>query len=150
MNGAILSDVATIERIAIDRGRARSCAPTPTAAPASRLPSENRQIGRIIEFAGVAFSVSDGAILGPTGPSAWCRARFAIAWVAREAFGFSSAGDRPGARRSRPFDVLTAQRRAEELRAEDEDYREITDRLLALVTPKKSQEEEAENAPSSH
>jgi hypothetical protein len=41
-------------------------------------------------------------------------------------------------------------KRAEELREQDEDYRDITDRLLALVTPKKVHEEEAENAPSSH
>jgi hypothetical protein len=48
------------------------------------LPSENKQIGRIIEFAGVAFGVSEGAILGPTRSERVCRARFAIAWVAHQ------------------------------------------------------------------
>jgi chromosomal replication initiation ATPase DnaA len=149
MNG-VMSDVATIERIASIESELRTLRADAYRRAGIPLPSENRQIGRIIEFAGVAFSVSDGAILGPTRAERVCRARFAIAWVAREAFGISSVvigralGDRDHAT------ILNAQRRAEEWRAEDEDYRDVTDRLLALMIPKKSQEEEAENAATSH
>lgn len=148
MNG-ILSDVATIERIAAIESELKMMRVEAYRRAGIPLPSENRQMGRIIEFAGVAFSVADGAILGATRSERVCRARFAIAWVAREAFGLSSTvigrslGDRDHST------ILSAQRRAQEMRAADDEYRDITDRLLAMLTPKK-QSEEAENAPTSH
>jgi chromosomal replication initiation ATPase DnaA len=113
------------------------------------LPSENRQIGRIIEFA-ASLSASR------TERSSARRGRARLPRPVRDRLGRArgvrlssvvigrALGDRDHST------ILNAQRRAEELRAEDEEYREITDRLLALVTPKKTQEEEAENAASSH
>lgn len=150
MNPAILSDIATIEQIGRIEDQLKMLRADAYRRAGIPLPSENRQIGRIVEFASVAFGVSDGAILGPTRSGRACRARFAIAWVAREAFGLSTPaigralGDRDHST------VLNAQRRCEEIREQDEDYRELTDRLLALVIPKERDSEEAENAPSSH
>jgi chromosomal replication initiation ATPase DnaA len=64
------------------------------------------------------------------------RARFAVMWVARELFGFStpvigrSLGNRDHST------VLNGIKRAEELREDDDDFREITDGLIAIFTPK--------------
>jgi chromosomal replication initiation ATPase DnaA len=44
--------------------------------------------------------------------------------------------------------VLNGLKRAEEWRESDRDFREITDGLIAVFTPKIT--EEAENGPSSH
>lgn len=149
MNG-ILSDIAAIERISTIEAELKILRAEAYRRAGIPLPSENKQIGRVIEFASVSFAVPEGAILGPTRSERVCRARFAIAWVAHQAFGCSSTvigralGDRDHST------VLSSLKRAGELREQDEEYREMTDRLLALVTPKRTYQEEAENAPSSH
>lgn len=149
MNGT-LSDVATIERIASIEAELKTLRAEAYRRAGIPLPAENKQIGRIVEFASVAFAVSEGALLGPTRSARASRARFAVAWVAHNAFGLSSTvigralGDRDHST------VLSSLRRAVEMRDEDEEYRELTDRLLALVTPKRAQEEEAEDAATSH
>lgn len=149
MNDAILSDIATIERITAIEDELRQLRVEAYRRAGIPLPSENKQIGRIVQFASVAFGVSDGAILGPTRSERICKARFAIAWVAQEGFGLSSVaigralGDRDHST------VLAAIKRANAWREADPDYREVTDGLLALVLPKKPAEE-TENAPSSH
>jgi chromosomal replication initiation ATPase DnaA len=149
VNDAILSDVATIERINAIETELRQLRVQAYRSAGIPLPSENKQIGRIVQFAAVAFGVSDGAILGPTRSERICRARFAIAWVAQNGFGLSSTvigralGDRDHST------VLAAIKRANGWRETDAEYREITDGLLALVVPKKNSEE-AENAASSH
>jgi chromosomal replication initiation ATPase DnaA len=149
VNG-ILSDVATIERIATIEAELKMLRVEAYRRAGIPLPSSNQKVWRIIEFAGVAFSVSEGAILGPTRAARIVRARDAVAWVAKEAFGTSSVDIGRALGERDHSTILTAQRRAEALRATDEGFRDATDRLLALVIPKKSQEEEGENVPSSH
>lgn len=147
MNGC-LSELATIERIGAIESELAVLRVDAYRRAGIPLPSENKQIGRIVRFAGVAFSVAEGSILGPSRSARLCRARFAIAWVAHQAFGLSSVvigralGDRDHST------VLSAIRRAEEWRAGDEDYRQITDRLLALISPKRPDIQEAADAAS--
>jgi chromosomal replication initiation ATPase DnaA len=149
MNG-ILSDVATIERIASIEAELQKLRADAYMRAGIPMPAEHARVARLIQFAAVAFGVSESMIIGPTRSHRMCRARFAVAWAAQQAFGLSSPaigralGDRDHTT------ILMAVRRANDWRAEDEEYRELTDRLLALVMPKNRVSEEAENAPSSH
>jgi chromosomal replication initiation ATPase DnaA len=143
-----LSDIATIERIHAIESELKLIRVEAYRRAGIPLPIENKQIGRVVEFAAVAFAVSDGAILGPTRAARVVRARDAIAWVADQAFGTSSVAIGRALGERDHSTVLAALRRAQQWREADDDYREITDRLLAMVIPRKR--EEAENAPSSH
>lgn len=104
------------------------------------LPGRHERVSQIVSAAAHMFRVSAMSITGATRVRDVCRARFAVAWVAREAFGVSSTeigralGDRDHST------ILWAQCRAEQWRAEDDVYRCATSGLLAMFLPRELQE----------
>jgi hypothetical protein len=153
MTPAILSDVATIERIAtieaelkmlrVDAYR-RAGIPLPTRKSTDLVASSNSP-----EW---LSAVADGAILGRYArrPRS-CAQGMPIAWVSREAFGLSSTVDIGRALGDRDHSTILMPPSAalQNCARSTTTIRDVTDRLLALVIPKKSQEEEGENAPGS-
>lgn len=105
------------------------------------VPPQMQRIARLVELAAISFRVSEAAITGPSRARKFCRPRFAVMWVATEAFGLSSVvvgremGDRDHST------VLGALGRAEQWRDEDQHFRDLTDRLLSIVVPKKAAKE---------
>lgn len=145
-----LSDVATVERIAtIEREIARIRAEAYDQAGIP-LPEQCGTISKLISTVCSAFFLSEQEIKGPRREQRLCRARFAVMWVARQGFGLSlpvigrALGNRDHTT------VISGLASAERLRDRDEEFRAVTDRLLALIAPKNTPSEEAESAPSSH
>jgi chromosomal replication initiation ATPase DnaA len=112
------------------------------------LPSQSTRMARLIETASITFNVSVGAMTGAIRSGPMVRARFAVMWVARELFGFSTPVIGRALGNRDHSTVLNGLKRAEELRIEDSDFREITDGLVTVFTPKLLQE--PENVASSH
>jgi chromosomal replication initiation ATPase DnaA len=144
-----LSDVALIQRIAMIEGELAQLRADAYVRSGIPLPTDCARIARIVDFSATAFSVAQTTIFGPTRALRVCRARFAVMWIAHQAFGFSSVVIGRAIGNRDHSTVLHAFRRVEQWREEDAEYREVTDRLLELVSPIKAREE-AENAPSSH
>jgi chromosomal replication initiation ATPase DnaA len=143
-----LSDIAMIERIGMiesELGRLRVDAYIRAGIP---LPGQSSRMARLIETAATTFNISVGSLTGAIRSGPMVRARFAVMWVARELFGFSTPVIGRALGNRDHSTVLAGLKRAEELRREDDDFRAITDCMVAIFTPK--QTEEAENAPSSH
>jgi chromosomal replication initiation ATPase DnaA len=143
-----LSDVAMIERIAMveaELARLRVDAYMRAGIP---LPGQSQRMGRMIEVAAITFNVSVGAMTGAIRSGPMVRARFAVMWAARQLYGYSTPVIGRALGNRDHSTVISGIKRAEELREKDQDFREITDGLIAAFTPKLR--EEAENAPSSH
>lgn len=136
-----LSPAATIDRIHSIEAEIAMLRAEAYARAGIPVPPQMQRIARLVELAAIWFGVSEAAITGPSRARKYCRPRFAVMWVATEAFGLSSVvigrqmGDRDHST------VLAAVRRAEEWREEDQTYRDLTDRLLAIVTPKSTAKE---------
>lgn len=143
-----LSDLATIERIQAIEGelaRLRADAYVRAGIP---MPAENARMKRLVEMAAVTFNVPPATITGPIRSRKYVQARFAVMWVAREVFALSTPVIGRALGNRDHSTVLAGLSRCEEWRDADPDYREITDRLLAIFQPK--QAKEAEHAASSH
>jgi hypothetical protein len=142
-----LSDVAMIERIQMvedELSRLRVDAYMRAGIP---LPGQSSRMGRLIEVTAITFNVSvgalTGAIRGADGPGPLRRHV-----GGSRAVRLLDAGDRPRARQSRPHDGAQRHQARRGAARGRPDFREITDGLIAVFTPKV--QEEAENAPSSH
>lgn len=145
----LLSPQATIDRIqgietevAMLRAEAYARAGIP-------IPARMRQIARLVELASIATGVSEAAIIGASRARKHCRPRFAVMWVATEAFGLSSVVIGREIGRRDHTTVLGALKRAEEWRDADDEFCALTEGLLAIVTPKTTAKE-AIDAPTCH
>lgn len=133
-----LSDVALLDRlrvlnteIAMIRGEVFRRAGVPA-------PSLDSRVDDVIEAAG-RFSATHVSLIRGRGRSeSLCKVRFAVMWVSRIAFGYSTPKIARALGNRDHTTILTGIRRAESLRATDTAFRAFTDGLLALFAPKEN------------
>lgn len=147
MNG--LSDVATIERIATIESELAMLRVEAYRRAGIPMPSTIERLSRLVELAAVAFNVTPTALRGNSRAKQFVRARWAVMWVATNVHGFGSSEIGRALGHKDHSTVLYGVHQADALRGTDEDYRQLTDHLFAIVTPK-TQAEEATHAPSRH
>lgn len=108
------------------------------------LSVEQRELGRerpiaaIVADAAAALDVGSRAIVSEQRDPVLYRARFAVAWTAREAHGCTYARIGRAIGRLDHTSVRHQFRRAEQLRREDEAFRLLTDRLLAAAEERRA------------
>lgn len=95
-------------------------------------------VSSIVALVGMEFAVEARAIIGLPRTAPVCRARFAVCWLAQEALHLPLAtiGEKIGGRDH--SSILNAVWRAEDLREADAEFREVTDRLLAVLQQKEN------------
>jgi chromosomal replication initiation ATPase DnaA len=136
-----LSDVAMIESIARIEEQLAQLRVDAYVRAGIPLPGQCERMARLLEAAASTFNMSTGVLAGANRAKRFCRARFAVMWVAREVWGFStpvigrSLGDRDHTT------VLSGLKRCEAWREDEPEYRDVTDRLAALFQPKQPDQE---------
>jgi hypothetical protein len=85
-----LSDVAIIGEIARIERSSSSCASSPISGRAFPCPSQCERMARLLVLASSTFNMSEAVIRGACQRSTSAGRGFAVMWVAREGFGFST------------------------------------------------------------
>jgi chromosomal replication initiation ATPase DnaA len=126
-------DLGSIER---RLSMVEACLATLDAAPWRAQP--DLPLAEIVVEAAFQVGVTVAGVLSDNRAKPLVRARFAAAWAARHALGYSHARIGAGLGRRDHTTILGALRRAEQMREKDPAFRRLTDRLLAAAEARKA------------